>query len=401
MKTRSLVFEKKNWQSANFRIRVSQTISTIFFAIFLNTIVNRADAQTTLVNGANQTGIIFTNTVADTYIFTANAGDTINLRLGTTNFFGQLRLFGPNAALLATASNSQQFDARIMAYVATNSGTFTVQVSSYSANGSGKYELHLIHLPDSFIVPSGDQGGAMTNGDNYPGTLTVGDLDAYTFSANAGDSINLRMGSTNFFGQIWLFGPNGALLTNTGSTGDQYDVAISYIATNSGTFAALVCSYELSSHNGTYELHVISLPGAFMVPAGDQGGPMTNGGNYTGTITLGDLDAFTFNAYTNSQINLVLHTTNFFGQLRLYGPSGTLLVTGANSGQFNIPISYTATNSGNFTALVSSYGSDSGTYGLTATGIPGKLLFSSSIISGTNFIINGVGGASNVVYVLY
>ena len=50
-----------------------------------------ASAQT-LINGANQTGIIYTNTVADSYTFTANSGDSINLRLGTPSFYGLLEL---------------------------------------------------------------------------------------------------------------------------------------------------------------------------------------------------------------------------------------------------------------------------------------------------------------------
>src|ERR1039458_4913871 len=67
--------------------RQSICFPVIFFIV--TTYVDRASAAT-LVNGANQTGIIFTNTVADSYTFAANTGDSINLRLGTTNFFGEL-----------------------------------------------------------------------------------------------------------------------------------------------------------------------------------------------------------------------------------------------------------------------------------------------------------------------
>src|SRR5437660_4664544 len=117
-------------------------------------------SATTLVNGANQAGIIFTNTVADSYTFAANAGDNINLRLGTTNFSGKLQLYGPNTVLLATVGQYPVND-DLIAYTATNSGTFTVLVSDAYGSETGTYALHLAQIPEAFIVPAGDEGGAM------------------------------------------------------------------------------------------------------------------------------------------------------------------------------------------------------------------------------------------------
>ena len=74
-------------------------------------------------------------------------------------------------------------------------------------------------------------------------------------------------------------------------------------ATNSGAFTALVSAYS-SSGVGTYVLHLAQLPEAFIVPAGDEGGPMTSGGDYAGTNSLGDLDLWWFTAKTGD--NLVL-----------------------------------------------------------------------------------------------
>ena len=60
-------------------------------SLFLLTLCLHTANAAALINGANQTGIILTNTVADSYTFTANTGDSINLRLGTTNFSGKLQ----------------------------------------------------------------------------------------------------------------------------------------------------------------------------------------------------------------------------------------------------------------------------------------------------------------------
>jgi hypothetical protein len=183
--------------------RQSICFPVIFFIV--TTYVDRASAAT-LVNGANQTGIIFTNTVADSYTFAANTGDKINLRLGTTNFDGWLQLFGPDGKLLVTGTDSGSTDAHIDDYMATNSGTFTVLVSSWFPGDTGTYALHLAQIPEAFIVSGSDQGGAMTGNASYPGTITLGDLDIWAFTACTGDLINLRLNTTNFDGWLELFG---------------------------------------------------------------------------------------------------------------------------------------------------------------------------------------------------
>ena len=109
----------------------------------------------------------------DIWTFTANTGDHVNLRLGTTSFYGLLQLFGPNGALLNTVINDTD---ELIAFTPTNSGTFTVLVSSsdYANDLTGTYVLHLAQLPEPFIVPTGDEGGPLTNGGNYAGTITRG-----------------------------------------------------------------------------------------------------------------------------------------------------------------------------------------------------------------------------------
>ncbi len=329
--------------------------------------INTAKASV-LINGANQTGVIFSNTVADSYTFAANTGDGINLRLGTTNFSGRLQLYGPNSALLDDVGGYPVND-DLIAYTATNSGTFTVLVSSAVTLGSGTYALHLAQMPEAFIVPAGDEGGAMTNGGNYDGTITLADLDMFTFTANAGDSINLRLGTTNFSGRLQLYGPNGALLDAVGGYPVNDDL-IADTATNSGTFTVLVSS-AATSGTGTYALHLAQIPEAFIVPVGDEGGAMTNGGNYDGTITLADLDMFTFTANKGDSINLRLGTTNFIGELQLYGPNGALLDAVGGYPVKDDLIAYTATNSGAFTVLVSDgYGGGTGTYELHLAQMP-------------------------------
>ena len=370
---------------------MSLAVLSISLALSLSPV---ARAQTILTNGDDQAGTLLVNTT-NSYSFHANAGDSINLRMGATGFGGYLRLYGPDGSLLTTGGNGSPDSP--LAYTATNSGTFTVLVSSYYVDETGTYVLHLAQMPEPFIVPAGDEGGPMTNGGNYAGTNTLGDLDMWTFTANAGDSINLRMGATGFDGYLRLYGPNGALLT-TGGNGSP-DSLLAYTATNSGTFTVLVSSYY-GDDTGTYVLHLAQMPEPFIVPAGDEGGALTDSPNYTGTISLGDLDIWAFTACQGEPINLRLNTTNFDGKLQLYGQNGALLKTA--QGSTSVSIAYTATNCGPFTVLVSSYFiNDSGTYGLTAEGLANELKICPPIISGSSLTVNGVGGPTNAVFVLY
>ena len=348
-----------------------------------------------VTNGGSFSGTL---TVGDQNIwsFTANAGDNIVLRLGSSGFQGNLNLYGPNGALLKTSGgNSTDWE---LAYTATNSGTFTVLVSSYYTEGIGTYVLHLAQIPEAFIVPAGDEGGPMTNGGNHNGTLSLGDLDMWTFTANAGDNIVLRLGSTGFEGNLDLYGPNGALLKTSG--GNSTDWELAYTATNSGTFTVLVSSYYTEG-TGTYVLHLAQFPEAFIVPSGDQGGGMTGAASYAGTLNLGDLDMWTFTACTGDIISLRLNTTNFEGALSLYGPNGAQLkAAGGNAATWSL--AYTATNCGAFGVLVSSYYTEgTGTYGLTVNGLSTGLKVCPPITKGSTLTLNGIGGETNATFVLY
>jgi hypothetical protein len=368
-------------------------ISVIITLFLLTVCVDIASAQT-LVNGANQNGTVLLNTT-NSYTFSANKGDNINLRVGTTGFNGYLQLYGSGSVLLTSAGGYT--DDLIENYVATNSGTFTVTISSWNLNGTGTYVLNLAQTPEAFIVPGGDQGGPLTNGADATGTITLGDQDMWSFTANKGDTINARVGTTGFNGFIELFGPTGALLASEGGYAD--DIIEDYVATNSGTFTVLVSGWGVGG-TGTYVLNLAQMPEPFIVPSGDEGGSMAGSPNYSGTINRGDQDIWAFTACTGDSISLGLNTTNFNGFLELYGSNGTLLKS--SGGSTVSSIAYTATNCGTFTVLVSGWGiGGTGTYGLTANGLIDDLRLCLPVISGANLTLNGVGGTNGVGFKLY
>src|SRR5437667_222397 len=105
----------------------------------------------------------------------------------------------------------------------TNRGRFTV-LDSDSQNlfygGTGAYRLYFAQFPGAFVVPAGDEGGALASGSNYDGTIQLGDLDLWSFAASAGDRVVVRVGAftttNNFNPWLRIYGPNGVLIADSG-----------------------------------------------------------------------------------------------------------------------------------------------------------------------------------------
>ena len=126
------------------------------------------------------------------------------------------------------------------------------------------------------MVSSGDEGGPLTNGILNPGTISAGDIDAWTFTASSGDSVVLRVGELSYddyhFGP-WLrvYGPDGALV-GEGDVAGETASEIAITATNSGTYTVLVSDggYGGYGNTGTYQLSLAHAPGEVFVSPGDE-----------------------------------------------------------------------------------------------------------------------------------
>jgi hypothetical protein len=116
-------------------------------------------------------------------------------------------------------------------------------------------------------------------------------------------------------------------------------------------------------------------PGTVVVSAGDEGGPMTDGVNYAGTISLGDLDMWSFTATQGQIITLSMSevapaSAHFAPWIRLVSPTGVLLGNSA-TGAATAQITVTVPASGTYTVIVGSslsgYFDGTGSYLLTLT----------------------------------
>ena len=333
-----------------------------------------AGAQGALTNGWTHTGTIAPVGDSDTWTFSATAGDSIVIRVGkitqTNTFTPRIRLFKPGAVQQAIASGSVAAE---IAVTATNTGTFTVIVDDLvGTTATGTYRLTLAKTGDPVVVSPGDHGGPMTNDVMHLGTIATGDLDVWTFSANSGDAIIVRVGeitATNSFTPwVRLYGPNGKLLD---SGFGAFSGEVTVTATNSGTFLAVVGDGNGAlSGSGDYRLTLAKTGDPVVVSPGDHGGPMTNDVMHLGTIATGDLDVWTFSANSGDavvvRIGSITSTNSFTPWIRLYGPNGKLL--GSGFGALAGEVTTTATNTGTFLVVASDGNgalSGSGDYRLT------------------------------------
>ena len=143
-----------------------------------------------------------------------------------------------------------------------------------------------IGSPGSATVTIGDcagTGGSLVNGAMHCGTIgTAGETDAWTFTATAGERIAIHIGETvdnnDFRPWLRLSAPDGAVLANT--SGLEAAAADSVLASITGTYVVIVASFDSGfDGTGTYRLTMAKTPGPITVSAGDQGGPLTNGGD--------------------------------------------------------------------------------------------------------------------------
>jgi len=348
-------------------------LSLLLGVVFVAFPQSFAFAQGAMTNGANHEGSISTPGEIDEWTFEANIGDAIALSIGEVlpagpdpDFRPWIRLVSPGGAQLA--STDGYLTARIGILSAPLTGTYTVRVASGQGalDNTGDYRLVLARTPGAFVVPAGDEGGAMTNGENHTGHIHVGDLDLWSFEANIGDAIALSIGEIlpagvpdpDYRPWIRLRSPSGEQLGNT----DGYLTARINVlsAPLTGTYTVIVGTGQGGYDNeGDYRLILALTPGTFVVPDGDEGGAMANGANHTGHIDVGDIDIWSFTANIGDAISLsigeVLPTglpdPDFRPWIRLRSPSGQQLgnTDGYLTARINVP---TAPLTGTYTVIV-------------------------------------------------
>ena len=309
---------------------------------------------------------------SDTYTFTASAGDVILIGSGRTSgdVWPQIRLYDPASDLLV--SNYGPVYTEISVTLA-GAGVHTILVSDgFNGTYTGGYNLYLQRLNGPAAAHPASYG------ETASGTVDVPvEMEAYTFSASAGDVILIGSGRTS--GDVWpkvrLYDPGGSLLV---SDYEAVYTEISVTLADAGVHTILVSDGFNGTYTGGYNLYLQRLNG----PAAAH--PASYGETASGTVDVPvEMEAHTFSAGAGDVIligssrglayrvylplildssapNVAAETRlhgadcvsgDLWPKIRLYDPDGTLLA--AEYSPVHTEITHSLSVAGTYSILVS------------------------------------------------
>ena len=355
----------------NKRVLSARWISVFIALALLFADLPLASADS-LVNGGRISGAISVAGEQDTYTFSANAGEGVQIRVADTSggsFAPRVSLYRPDGSLVTSGVGGAV--AAIYCPSGTcgidATGTFTVVVADGTQGGgqTGTYDLYFTRAPGA------NEGGSLINGGVLHDQIDLGDLDSYTFVANAGEGVQIRVADTSggsFAPRVSLYRPDGSLVTSGvgGAVAAIYCPSGTCGIDATGTFTVVVADgTQGGGQTGTYDLYFTRAPGA------NEGGSLINGGVLHDQIDLGDLDSYTFSAVEGEGIGITVTDTsggNFAPRVSLYRPDGSLLTSsvGGTVASITCPSGTCSLDaSGQYTLVVADGtqgGSEAGTY---------------------------------------
>ena len=322
-----------------------------------------------LEGGATFTGSISPATDIDTFGFRAIAGDGIQMRLVDslgTALQPEVTVYRPNGTYYTADWDTE---VAVLTFSAPVTGPYRVTVQDRTMTNTGPYALYFTRAPGA------NEFGLLSNGDTFTERIDRGELDSYTFYANQGEGVQLRVSdsaSTELDPQIYVYDPNGAYYT---WDWDPEVAVLSFDAPMTGIFTVVVADYGSGNGNhddtGFYDISFTRAPGAA------EHGALVNGGVRTQEITRGDLDSYSFQATQGEGIQLRLNDINSTAlapQMYVYYPNGSYYTWDWDPEV--AALAFDAPFSGTYTVVVADYGSgssnhdDTGTYELYFTRAP-------------------------------
>ncbi|HZL35248.1 MAG TPA: dockerin type I domain-containing protein [Tepidisphaeraceae bacterium] len=325
-----------------------------------------------IVSGQTKAGAINRTGDLDVFTFTAAAGNTFDLSLGDPDSTSQLQpylqVFGPNGTRVGNTFSYATNTSVSVIYNVPNAdgGTYTAVVQDAVGNHVGAYDLELAVAPATQAPDSDGDGGPIVSGQTKAGTINrTGDLDVFTFSALAGNTIDVSLGDASAASQLepylQVFAPDGTRVGNTFTYATNTSVSVIYNvpSTSGGTFT-IVAQDTVGTHTGAYNLKLAVAPATQAADPDGDSGPIASGQTKAGTINwTGDLDVYTFTAAAGNSFDMSLGDPDATSQLQPYlqvfGPNGTRVgntFSYATNTSVSVIYNVPSTGGGTYTAVV-------------------------------------------------
>ena len=251
-----------------------------------------------LPSGGSVNGVLAIPHQVDSYSFTANTGDYVQLWAGSA-MQTYLSIYKPDGGLLSHAFNAYTSSAL------DQTGTYNALIRTRYAGQIGDYQLHFINGSTTL------EHGSLPSGGSVSGNLTANDLDSYSFTAIAGDFVQLWAGSV-MQTYLSIYKPDGGLLSHA------FNAYTSSALDQTGTYRVVIRTRH-AFQTGDYQLHFIN--GSTTL----EHGSLPSGGSVSGNLTVNDLDSYLFNAEIGDYVSLSTVGSDVQTYISIYKPDGGLL----------------------------------------------------------------------------
>ena len=296
----------------------------------------------------------------DTYSISLDASDSVFIRMSQIQniYDPYIRLYASNGSLLAEDS-SFQADAEFV-YTTSKGGVFTVLAGTRFGTNTSSYGIYFqkINNPRNSI--------SAKFGETYSGSLDLAaEMDAYSFSLNAGDSVFVRISEDDYdiHPLIRLYASNGSLLVDSPSSMATTDFV--HTVSTSGLYTVLAGDrFGISMDNYSVYIQKINNPG-------NTTSPKNNETINASINSFSEMNSYIFSA--NAGDSVLVRMSQIYNVLdpmiRLYASNGSLL-TSASEFTPDAEFTYSFSESGVFTVLAGDYlGIKTGNYSIYFHGI--------------------------------
>jgi len=320
-------------------------------------------------NGQSLAGTISVAYEVDDFVFHAQAGEKVKLRMGDrtgrSTFDLLMQLRDPTGALITSVAGENNAEINVDVPM---DGYYTVKCREHDST-TGGYALSILWLDPGHELHSSDADiGEIRNGESLTGTINqAGDLDAAYFEATVGDIVYLSMadpsGRSTFDLVMYVYDPDGNYITST--SGDDNAGLITTI-TNSGTHMVVMRESDVTT--GGYVLSLLFLDTGHTLVTDTDMGLIQNGESKVGTINQsGDLDAAYFEATAGDVVYLSMADpsgrSTFDLVMYVYDSDGNYITS--TSGDDNAGLIITITNSGSYMVVMKEHDISTGSYVLS------------------------------------
>jgi len=153
----------------------------------------------------------------DIFTFTGTSNEAVSILMTKTDDSGDLpffELYGPDGALMANPGYRDGVIAYLDGFWLAQSGTYLIACRDAGGNQPFAYNLTLVKCPGPNLTDPGEGSEIMAPGETRFATIGVGDIDAFSFSAVAGDFLDLNLKRIGGSGQnplLRLYAPDCTL----------------------------------------------------------------------------------------------------------------------------------------------------------------------------------------------